>query len=287
FALVPGVAIELGYVDPLWGVAYAGLLTAVTFWFSRGIAQRRELKELVRARASARLALPALGMIALLGAVALSWRPDGNLHVHVLNVDGMPVLVQTPAGRQILIDGSNSPSALLAALGARMPFWDRDIDLVVVPRGDARSLNGLLAVIDRYHVEQIVSVDVPDNRVSREWLDAIAMKSIEVIEAGSSIGIEEGVAVTLDEGGWAHITVGNTSIGVGTPNPGSRVDVIILNQASGEGAEEIQSIRPQIVVAQKSLDAEFALEGIALIVTNTDAVELVFDGVQWTIQESR
>ena len=123
---------------------------------------------------SLRFALPALGMIALLGAVALLWQPDRRLHVHALNVDDGPIFVQTPSGRQILIGGSNSPSALLAALGARMPFWDRDLDLIVVQRADARSLKGLLAVVDRYHVEQIVSVQVADNRAGREWLDVIA-----------------------------------------------------------------------------------------------------------------
>lgn len=62
----------------------------------------------------------------------------------------------------------------LAALGARMPFWDRDIDLIVVPDDDTRSLNGLLAVVDRYHLEQIVSAGIGDSRAGREWLDTIA-----------------------------------------------------------------------------------------------------------------
>jgi hypothetical protein len=65
------------------------------------------------------MALPAIGIVILLGLVALSWQPDGKLHVHALNVEGMPAFVQTPSGRQILIGGSNSPSALLAALGSR------------------------------------------------------------------------------------------------------------------------------------------------------------------------
>ncbi len=149
FAQVPGATIELGYVDPLWGVAYVVALAAITFYVSRNTEQRAEIRRRMTKMISLRLALPAIGIVVLLGAVALSWQPDGKLHVHALNVDGGPVLVQTPTGKQILIGGSNSPSALLAALGSRMPFWDRDIDLIVMPRGDARSLNGLLAVIDR------------------------------------------------------------------------------------------------------------------------------------------
>jgi len=93
--------------------------------------------------------------------------------------------------------------------------------------------------------------------------------------------------VTLGEGGWAHIAAGGTSIGIGVPNQQSRADVVFLDHVSDEIAEWIKLIRPQIIVAQELLDAEFAPEGVALIVANTYAVELVFDGVQWMIQESR
>jgi hypothetical protein len=92
-----------------------------------------------------------------------------------------------------------SGAALLAALGSRMPFWDRDIDVIVVPKADAKSLNGLMAVVDRYHIGQMVSVEVGENRAGREWLDMIAARQIEVIEAGSGIGIEDDIDLTLGE----------------------------------------------------------------------------------------
>ena len=142
FAQAPGVAIELGYVDPVWDVAYVAVLAALTFYVSRNAEQRAEVKQRMAKLLSPRLALPAIGVIVLLGELALSWQPDGKLHVHAL-----------------------------AALGSRMPFWDRDIDVVVVTSDDAKSMNGLLAVVDRYQVEQIVSVDIGDNRAGREWLE--------------------------------------------------------------------------------------------------------------------
>jgi hypothetical protein len=82
------------------------------------------------------------GLMVVLLAVALSWRADNRLHVYVLDVDGHPVLVQTPGGKQVLIGGSNSPSGLLSALGKLLPFWDRDIDLLVVPQAGGDQLNG-------------------------------------------------------------------------------------------------------------------------------------------------
>ncbi len=40
------------------------------------------------------------------------------------------ILVQVPAGQDILIDGGPSPQAVSLALGEKMPFWDRTIDLI-------------------------------------------------------------------------------------------------------------------------------------------------------------
>jgi competence protein ComEC len=282
FALVPGVSTELGYVDPLWGVAYYAVLAALTFWFSRTPEQRMDIKTRL-SKVSPRIALPALGITLLLSALALSWQPDGRLHVHALNVEGGSVFVQTPAGRQILIGGSNSPSALLAALGSRMPFWDRDIDLVVVPRTDAESLNGLLAVVDRYRVGQIVSVEVGDNRASREWRDMITAKQIEVIEPGLGIGIEEDIALTLDAGGWVRIEVGATSVGIGTPPMGAHADVIVLDEVTDQTATWLKSDPPSIVVTQAPVGLDRLVEGIAFVSAEARSIELSFDGTQWSV----
>ncbi len=282
FAFVPGVSIDLGYVDPMWGVAYVAALAAITFYASRNTEQRAEVRQRMAKFLSPRLAVPAIGIAALLGAVALSWRPDGKLHVHALNVDGGPVFVQTPQGRQILIGGSNSPSALLAALGARMPFWDRDLDLLVVTRDDSRSLNGILAVIDRYHVKQIVSVEIGDTRAGREWLDALGAKGIDAIEAGSDIGIEDGIALTMATNGWVRFESGASSVGIGEPSQAVRVDVLVLVDLADDAAT-LQRLQPSIVVAQKLFEPP---EGVTLVDVEQNSVELQFDGTQWIITAS-
>ncbi len=283
FASIPGMSIELGYVDPLWGVAYVALLAAITFYATRNTEQRTEIKTRMAKLISPRFVLAALLVVGVLVALALSWRPDGKLHIHALNVEGMPVFVQTPSGRQILIGGSNSPSALLAALGSRMPFWDRDIDLMVVPKADTKSLNGLMAVVDRYKVGSIVSVDVGDNRAGREWLDAIAAKNINVIESGSGIGIEDGVSLSMGESGWVRIDTGTTSVGIGTPGSGSPVDVLVLEEVTDETAAWLKLDLSQIVVTRAPVEPERLVEGAAVISAETQSIELIFDGAQWSV----
>ncbi len=57
----------------------------------------------------------------------LAWRaqPDRLLHVIFLETKGDAALIQTPGGGYVLIDGGADPAALTAALGRRMPFWQR------------------------------------------------------------------------------------------------------------------------------------------------------------------
>jgi hypothetical protein len=125
--------------------------------------------------------------------------PDGKLHIIALDVDGHPVFVRTPANHKILIGGSNSPSSLLAALGNQLPFWDRDLDLVIAPQANAPQLNGLLGVLDRYTVHQVMSVEIPtDNRAGREWQTALSGEGLQPIDL-QPIEIERDVAITFDE----------------------------------------------------------------------------------------
>ncbi len=286
FASIPGTTMELGYVDPGWGVAYYIALAAITFYVSRNTEQRAEVRHRMSKIISLRFVLLALVVVGLLVGLALSWRPDGRLHIHALSIDGGPVFVQTPTGRQILIGGSNSPSALLSALGARMPFWDRDLDLIVVSSADAKSLNGLMAVVDRYHIGQIVSVEVGDNRAGREWLDALTAKQIGMLEAGTGIGIEDAVTLTLDKIGWVRIDAGATSIGIGTPGSGSRVDVIVLAELTDKAAAWLKSNLPSIVVTRSPVGPDRLVEGIAFVSAEARSIELIFDGAQWSVHEA-
>ncbi len=109
----------------------------------------------------------ALAFLTILAWVILRTLPDGlgagRLHVWFLDVgQGDAILVQTPDGRQILVDGGPSPSALLDQLGEVLPFWDRSLDLVVLTHPDADHLSGLIPVLERYRVAAVVDAVAPD-----------------------------------------------------------------------------------------------------------------------------
>src|SRR5205814_1883589 len=73
-----------------------------------------------------------LALAAIIWVIALS-RPDGKLHVWFLSVGaGNAVLIQSPQGAHILIDGGENPTQLRTAIGDRLPFYQRDLDLLIV-----------------------------------------------------------------------------------------------------------------------------------------------------------
>ncbi len=107
----------------------------------------------MRSRAVAVALVGSAAGIAVLLALLFLSRPDGMLHVWWLDAGhSNAVLIQTPAGAHILVDGGRFPSQLLTALGDRLPFNKRTLDLLVISQPDPFDYDALSAVLDRYSV---------------------------------------------------------------------------------------------------------------------------------------
>ncbi len=117
---------------------------------------------------------------ALLGGLALAvvviaaaTRPDGRVHVTVLDVgQGDAILVTGPAGGRMLVDGGPDPDRLLVALDARVPPWDRRLDLVVLTHPHEDHVAGLPLVLERYRVGGIAEPGMPGDSPGYEALRA-------------------------------------------------------------------------------------------------------------------
>lgn len=78
------------------------------------------------------------------------------LEVNFFDVgQGDAIFIQTPKRHQILIDGGPN-SKILEKLSKEMPFWDRTIDLVILTHPEKDHLFGLLEVLKKYKVENIL-----------------------------------------------------------------------------------------------------------------------------------
>ncbi|MGB5925293.1 MAG: DNA internalization-related competence protein ComEC/Rec2 [Dehalococcoidia bacterium] len=146
------------------------------------------------------LVLPLLLVAVLVWSVALTM-PDDKLHVSFLDVgQGDAILIQTSNGQDILIDGGPDPQRINLELSERLSFWDRTIDLVVCTQPQADHVTGLVAVLQRYRVDQVLDPGVSyDSAIYQEWLRLIEDKGIQydVAHAGQEIDLGSGVKMEV------------------------------------------------------------------------------------------
>ncbi len=145
------------------------------------------------------LIVPLLGLAVLVSYTAATM-PDDDLRVSFLDVgQGDAVLIQK-GSRQVLVDGGPSPQKIAEELGEQMPFWDRHIDLVILTHPDSDHLAGLVEVLRRYRVEQVLypALDY-DSPSYDEWSRLISEKGIKstVASAGQLIDLGDGVVIRI------------------------------------------------------------------------------------------
>ncbi len=157
---------------PFWLLALLYLTLAAAVWAFGHPAERRRLPFSRNGRGGLKLLVlsVAAGLLLLLWA-ATQHLPDGKLHVAFLDIgQGDAILITTPNGRQILIDGGPSPAKLGQQLGKEMSFWDHSIDVVISTHPDADHITGLVEALDRYQIDTILVSDADSgSSLFDEW----------------------------------------------------------------------------------------------------------------------
>jgi len=112
------------------------------------------------------------------------------LEVNFFDVgQGDAIFIVSPQSHQILIDGGPS-SAILEKLSKEMPFWDRSIDLIILTHPESDHLSGLIEVLKKYKVENILWTGViRDTSGYKEWTKSIKDEKakIKIAQAGQKI----------------------------------------------------------------------------------------------------
>lgn len=157
FAAVPWAAVTVHVPATAVLLLYA-LVALITWYLKQAPPYRLEIRARLQKNLSQRVAL---GFSVLAALLTISWgvsQPDGLLHLVFMDVgQGDATLIVTPNGRQILIDGGYYPSVLNDQLGQHIPFWDREIDMLIATHPDADHVSGLVGVFDRYRVNYLVT----------------------------------------------------------------------------------------------------------------------------------
>ncbi len=142
----------------------------------------------------------AVGACVLVGWLVMSELPDWRLHVYALDVgQGDSMLLRLPHGGTVLIDagpGSNVVEPLRRAIG----WMARDIDLVVVTHFDRDHCEGLLSVLEDYHVGRIMITGVEQRTELQARLFALIREKgipVWIADANSDVVLDSNVIMDV------------------------------------------------------------------------------------------
>jgi len=150
-----------------------------------------------------------LGMAILIimgtGINMLITHPNGLLTITFLSVgpanqppQGEAILVRTPEGKTILIDGGMDAASLSQVLDSQLPSWQRSLDIVLLtcPRQD--HLAGLQDIVTRYAIGEVIDAGMlhPNTTYTR-WRRTISERNLHYTQVVQGDTISLGAATKL------------------------------------------------------------------------------------------
>ncbi len=187
------------FVDPALVQAFFGILIGGAMLHATQPEWARRFSRWARSRV-------VLGTVSVIGAVMFGLgaavyasRPDGQLHVHMLDVGhSNGFLIETPGGAQILVDGGRFPSRLLTHIGDRIPFNDRHLEMIVITQPDERFYGALPAVLSRYSAGVILTNGQPNVGQAFEDLQTtMAAYPVQPVVAGYRAELSDGTRLEV------------------------------------------------------------------------------------------
>ncbi|OGH52634.1 MAG: hypothetical protein A2186_02345 [Candidatus Levybacteria bacterium RIFOXYA1_FULL_41_10] len=119
---------------------------------------------------------------------------------------GDSIFFRTSAGIDVLVDGGPDDK-VLGCLGENLPFWDREIDMLILTHPHADHFTGLTYVLKRYKVKHFLSTGIEGNtEIYRKLKDLLAEHHVSAknLEAGDRIrlGDESVIDVLWPSPAW-------------------------------------------------------------------------------------
>jgi len=319
FDRAPHATIYLGRSSLFWVVLAYVALFAVTF----GWPQIRSGFGALTARVRNISLITALAV--LFTCTILTWRAafsegDGRLHVTFLDVGSADaILVQTPKGRNVLINGGPSTSMLSDQLGRRLPILRRELDWLVIAATDEDQLAALPRVLERYPPEQALWTGNVQASFSSRQVDVwLADRQIPVTraQAGQKLDLGDGAFIEVQAAGprgsvllieWQNFRVvlplgvdADTMIELEYGNTIGSADVLLLADsgfALSNPPDWFENLNPQLVVLSVAAgdkdglpDQELleVLEGYSLLRTDRNGwISISTDGNEMRVEAER
>ncbi len=192
FARLPHGVLILGDFSLLFAILFYAALLAWTFAAGR-------VRGTLRAALTPAVILSALALITFLTWRAAFAAPDGRLHLTFLDAGSADaVLIQTPTGHYVLVNGGPSPSRLSDALGRRLPPFARRLDYLVIASTQEDQVGALPRTLERFPPRAVLWAGKIEASYSARQLDKwLTDQSIAVTRAVPGSGLDLGAGARL------------------------------------------------------------------------------------------
>jgi competence protein ComEC len=143
---------------------------------------------------------PMIFLLALVLANAFLWRelyrqPDGNLHLTVYpEGDCTVVLMESPRGQRVMVNGGDEASRLSAELGNLLPMTDREVDVLLIPQDRTACMSAVPKLMERFKVGQVITAPVMEFSRSLNEIDELAME-----QGSSAIHYDDVLEIELED----------------------------------------------------------------------------------------
>jgi competence protein ComEC len=190
---MPHGIVILGNFSFLFVVSFYIILFLITFAGKR-------LKQILRVTLAPSAITLIIGVAVYLVWTAIFHVPDGNLHLTFLDVGSADaILIQTPTGRFILVDGGSSPSKLASDLGRRLSILDRSIDWMVIASPQEQQVAALPRILDRFPVENVLwSGNLYASYSARELNRWLINHQVPITHASAGFSLDLGEGARLE-----------------------------------------------------------------------------------------
>ncbi|HEU0292736.1 MAG TPA: ComEC/Rec2 family competence protein [Anaerolineales bacterium] len=312
FDAVPHGTLILGDLSLWFVILFYAALFAVTFGWSSFKERIQSLGQRVGA------VVAGSAFIILIIGLLLVWRaaaslPDNRLHLTFLDVGSADaVLIQTPSGKHILINGGASVTTLADDLGRRLPAFNRKLDWLVVASTEEEQVAALPRVVERYPPDAVVWSGNEQasfsSLVLKEYftVNDVRVKNAEVedvLDLGKdgtlsvlTVGPRGAVLLIEYKNFRALLPIGMSFEALDELQNGARVGPVSLLSLANSGyaasnpPEWITNLNPELVVLSVAAadengmpDSEVleTLNGYSLLRTDENGwIEIITDGTQ-------
>lgn len=198
FDRVPHGTLFLGELSIWFVILFYAVLFSVTFGGAR-------LQEGIQSLKRRQTNVPVgIGLVILTLALLLVWRaavaiPDKLLHITFLDVGSADaLLIKTPSGKSVLVNGGPSVSTLADEMGRRLPSFNRRLDWLIVAGTEEDDVAALPRVIERYPPDAVLwSGNTQASFSSRVLNEYLSLQEILVTTAEPEQVLDLGEGATL------------------------------------------------------------------------------------------